>query len=204
MKKTTNFFAVLFIIFSSPVLSAGYSRLCVYSDFGHTMAQGQSSLGYDGSGRELVSTGSYDKQSGRFFNTLRMTAAKATRLSVKVKSRYFQPEILIVTKRGKRVNSRILGKSSSGWVAEATYDADREYPDELVNVYVTTTEKHHSRQLRGSEFFLVAKLHKEECTTEGSRDNPKPSYQSPPSYQLPPLDDCPPGKRKLFGSDVCM
>lgn len=162
------------------------------------MAEGQSSLGYDGSGRELISTGGYNKQSGRFFNTVKMTAAKATRLSVKVKSRYFQPEILIVTKRGKRVNSRILGKSSNGWVAEATYDADREYPDERVNVYVTTTEKHHSRQLRGAEFFLIAKLHKEECTIERSRDNPKPSYQ------LPPLDDCPPGKMKLFGSDVCM
>lgn len=198
MKTTTNLVAALFIAFSSTAFAAGYSRLCVYSDYGHTMAEGKSSLGYDGSGSELISTGGYDQQSGRFFNTVKMVTAKATRLSVKVKSRHFPPELMIVTKRGKRINSRILGRSSNGWIAEATYDADREYPDERVNVYVTTTEKHHSKQLRGAEFYLSAKLYKEECTVVRGEDKPKQPYQPPP------LDDCPPGTSKWLGGDVCM
>lgn len=200
MNTRMNIIAALLIAFPSMAFAAGYSRLCVYSDYGHVMAEGKSALGYDGSGSELKSTGGYDEQSGRAFNTIRMVAAKATRLSVKVKSRYFPPEILIVTKRGKRVNGRILGRASNGWIAEATYDADREYPDERVNVYVTTTEKHHSKQLRGAEFFLSAKLHKEECSTERSKTEPSPSYRGPST------DDCPPGTSRLpglFGSDYC-
>lgn len=189
MKTISKYFVLLMLVFSSTIFAGGSSTLCYY---GHAFKidEGKIALGYTGSGKEFKSKEGYDRKLGIYFNSFELNAFKGSRYTFKAVSRYFKPRIVVASKR-KKTESRVLGKTSKGWVSEAVYDTDRSYPDEKIKIYVSTTENNHPKKLRGAEVFFRYSLQKEKCNTTRSEGRRTPGTGNTIS---PGLGNCPPGQ----------
>jgi len=201
MKTSGKYYIVLMLVFSSAAIASS-DRICHYSG-AFSISKGNIALGYTGSGKEFKSKAGYDRKRRIYFNVFSINAFRGSKYTFQAVSRYFKPRIMVVNNKNKRTESRVLGKFKHGWISKVTYYTDREYPDERIKVYITTTKNNHSKKLRGAEMFFQYWLQKEKCKylsrgSSGNRSKPNPG-----NTQMPGLGGCPKGQYKsILGNCV--
>ncbi|MCP5279686.1 MAG: hypothetical protein H6935_15235 [Thiobacillus sp.] len=198
VRTFTSRIALILLFATTSAMAADY--LCHYQDKPFRLAEGHFSLGIDGTGVEVGNRGGYYKPKGHYYNRFQAQVPKGNKLSVKAKSRNFPPLIWIIDDKDRRHYSKDLGRTSSGWVSEVTFDYsahDSGGQTKAVDVFVSPNQDHQPQQWRGTTVYISANLHKEQCHYF---DKPKP--RPPINPPMPDFNPCPPGQRPVPGTGM--